>query len=105
MKKLVSSKWVEEAGALRNGLKWLESAKVGLVAHSLQNYITNMTGTLFFMCGGPILSKLRILDSIWKESRLGGKFKSQMVHPRKSRNTINQHAIVENGSRAVRVVP
>ena len=52
MKKLVSSKWVE-ARALGNGLKWLESAKVGLVAHSMQNSITNMTGTLFLMCGGP----------------------------------------------------
>ena len=53
-------------GALGNGLKRLESAKVGLVANSMQNSIRNMTGTLFLMCGGLILSKLRILDSIWK---------------------------------------
>ena len=27
----------------------------------------NIMGTLFLICGGLILSKLRILDSIWKE--------------------------------------
>ena len=57
---------VQVPGALGNGLKRLESAKVGLVANSMQNSIRNMTGTLFLMCGGLILSKLRILDSIWK---------------------------------------
>ena len=86
-------------------------AKVGLIAHPMQNSIRNRIGTLVLMCGGLMMSKLRILDgplagiSIWGEFRFGGKFKSQMVLPRKSRNTINQHAMVENGSRAVRVVP
>ena len=54
------------AGALGNGLKWVEWAKVGLIAYPMQNYIRNMIGTLFLMCGGLILSKLRILDSTWK---------------------------------------
>ena len=66
----IATAWYEETcdlpGALGNGLKRLESAKVGLVANSMQNSIRNMTGTLFLMCGGLILSKLRILDSTWK---------------------------------------
>ena len=56
------------SGALGNGLKRLESAKVGFVAHSMHNYIRNMTGTLFLMSDGLIMSKLRILDSIWKRN-------------------------------------
>ena len=50
------------AGALRNGLKWLEWAKVCLIAHPMQYYIRNMIGTSF-LCRGLIISKLRILDS------------------------------------------
>ena len=37
-------------------------AKVGLTAHPIQNSVRNMTGTLFLMCGGLMMSKLRILD-------------------------------------------
>ena len=36
--------------------------KVGLIAHPMQNSMRNMTGTLFLMCGGLMMSKLRILD-------------------------------------------
>ena len=39
-------------------------AKVGLIAHPMQNLIRNMTGTLLLMCGGLIIDKLRILDSL-----------------------------------------
>ena len=59
-------------------------AKVGLIAHPMQNLIRNMVGTLFLVCGGLMMSKSRILDgpqagiSIWGESRFGGKFKSQI---------------------------
>ena len=49
-------------GALGNGLKWVEWAKVGLIAYPMQNYMRNMIGTLFLMCGGLMMSKLRILD-------------------------------------------
>ena len=37
-------------------------AKVGLIAHPMQNSTRNMIGTLFLMCGGPMMSKLRISD-------------------------------------------
>ena len=37
-------------------------AKVGLIAHPMQKSIRNMIGTLFLMCGGLMMSKLRILD-------------------------------------------
>ena len=47
---------------LGNGLKWLELAKVGLIAHLMQNSLRNMISTLLWMCGGPIMSKSRILD-------------------------------------------
>ena len=57
-----ANKLVVRAGALGNGQKWLELAKVGLIAHLMQNSIRNMMGTLLWMCGGPIMSKLRILD-------------------------------------------
>ena len=40
-------------------------AKVGLIAHPMQNSIRNMIGTLFLMCGGLMMSKFRILDSLW----------------------------------------
>ena len=40
-------------------------AKVGLIAHPMQNSIRIMIGTLFLMCGDLIMSKLRILDSLW----------------------------------------
>ena len=40
-------------------------AKVGLIAHPMHNSIRNMIGTSFLMCGGLIMSKLRILDSLW----------------------------------------
>ena len=42
-------------------------AKVGLIAHPMQNYVRNIIGTLVLMCGGLIMSKLRILDGLWKE--------------------------------------
>ena len=41
-------------------------AKVGLIAHPIQNSIRNMIGTLLLMCDGLMMSKLRILDSLWK---------------------------------------
>ena len=41
-------------------------AKVGLIAHPMQNYVRNIIGTLVLMCGGLIMSKLRILDGLWK---------------------------------------
>ena len=37
-------------------------AKMGLIAYPMQNSVRNMIGTLVFMCGGLIMSKLRILD-------------------------------------------
>ena len=40
-------------------------AKVGLIAHPMQNSIRIMICTLFLMCGGLIMIKLRILDSLW----------------------------------------
>ena len=40
--------------------------KVGLIAYPMQNSVRNMIGTLVFMCGGLIMSKLRILDGLWK---------------------------------------
>ena len=43
--------------------------------------------------------------SIWWANRFGGKFKSHMGFPRNSKNIITQHALVENGGGAVRVVP
>ena len=54
------------SGALGNGLKQLELSKVGLIAHPMQNSVRNMIGTLVLMCGGLIMSKLRILDGLWK---------------------------------------
>ena len=51
---------------LRNGLKQLELSKVGLISHPMQNSVRNMSGTIVLMCGGLIMSKLRILDGIWK---------------------------------------
>ena len=99
------------SGALGNGLKRLELAKLGFITHPMQNSMRNMTGTLFLMCGGLMMSKLRISDgpqagiSIWWASRFGGKFKSQMVLARNARNIIFQHVLVENGGRGVRVVP
>ena len=61
--------------------------KVGLIAYPMQNSVRNMIGTLVFMCGGLIMSKLRILDGLWKRGisiwwafRFGGKFKSQICH-------------------------
>ena len=53
-------------GALGNGLKQLELSKAGLIAHPMQNSVRNMIGTLVLMCGGLIMSKLRILDGLWK---------------------------------------
>ena len=50
-----------------NGLRGLEEprmAKVGLIAHPKQNLIRNMTGTLFLMHGGHIMSKWRILNGL-----------------------------------------
>ena len=41
-------------------------AKMGLIAYPMQNSVRNMIGTLVFMCGGLIMSKLRILDGLWK---------------------------------------
>ena len=72
-------------------------AKMGLIAYPMQNSVRNMIGTLVFMCGGLIMSKLRILDGLWKRGfqsgghsglagnsnhrfRFGGKFKSQICH-------------------------
>ena len=52
--------------ALRNGLKRLELAKVGLIANPMQNSIRNMIGILFLMCDGLIVNKPRILDGLWK---------------------------------------
>ena len=40
-------------------------AKVGLIAHPMQNSIRIMIGTLSLMCGDLIMSKLRIMDSLW----------------------------------------
>ena len=66
---------------LGNGLKWLEWAKVGLIAHHMQNFLRNMISILFLMCGGLMMSKLRILDAppSWDfnlgEFMFGGKFK------------------------------
>ena len=57
---------MHNAGALGNGLKQLELSKVGLIAHPMQNSVRNMIGTLVLMCGGLIMSKLRILDGLWK---------------------------------------
>ena len=37
-------------------------AKVGLIAHPMQNLIRNIVGTLFLVCGGLMMSKSRILD-------------------------------------------
>ena len=54
------------AGALGNSLKGLELAKVGLIAHPMQNSVRNMIGTLVLMCGGLIMCKLRILHGLWK---------------------------------------
>ena len=59
---LCISKMVLKPGALGNGLKVVEWAKVGLIAYPMQNYMRNMIGTLFLMCGGLMMSKLRILD-------------------------------------------
>ena len=50
------------SGGLGNGLKWLEWAKVGLIAHHMQNFLRNMISILFLMCGGLMMSKLRFLD-------------------------------------------
>ena len=36
-------------------------AKVGLIAHPMQNFIRIMIGTLFLICGGLIMIKLRII--------------------------------------------
>ena len=44
-------------GALGNGLKGLELAKVGLIAHPMQNFLRNMIGTLFLMSGGLMVCK------------------------------------------------
>ena len=52
----------QHPGALGNGLKWVEWAKVGLIAYPMQNYMRNMIGTLFLMCCGLTISKLRFLD-------------------------------------------
>ena len=46
-----------EPGALGNGLKGLELAKVGLIAHPMQNFLRNMIGTLFLMSGGFMICK------------------------------------------------
>ena len=56
----------EASGGLGNGLKQLELSKVSLIAHPMQNSSRNMIGTLVLMCGGLTMSKLRILDGIWK---------------------------------------
>ena len=62
---------MENAGALRNGLKRLELVKVGLIAHPMQNSSRNMIVTLFFMLDGVMVSKLSFLGdpqagiSIW----------------------------------------
>ena len=37
-------------------------AKVGLIAHPMQNSIRNMIGTLLLMSGGLMMSKSRFLD-------------------------------------------
>ena len=37
-------------------------AKVGLIAHPMQNLIRNIVGTLFLVCGGLMMSKSRFLD-------------------------------------------
>ena len=37
-------------------------AKMGLIAYPMQNYMRNMIGPLFLMCGDLRMSKLRILD-------------------------------------------
>ena len=49
----------QRVGGIQNG-------KSGLIAHSMQNSVRNMIGTLVLMCGGLIMSKLRILDGLWK---------------------------------------
>ena len=41
-------------------------AKVGLIAHPMQNSVRNMIGTLVLMCGVLMTSKLRILDGLRK---------------------------------------
>ena len=41
-------------------------ATMGLVAHPMQNSIRNMMGTSFLKCSGLVMSKLRILDGLWK---------------------------------------
>ena len=39
-----------------------QNAKGGLIANHMQNFLRNMISILFLMCGGLMMSKLRILD-------------------------------------------
>ena len=51
----VMRKWPQRVGGTQN-------AKVGLIAHPIQNSIRNMIGTLLLMSGGLMRSKSRFLD-------------------------------------------
>ena len=74
---------------LRFGLRGLGLAKSGLLAHNMQNLISNMMGILFLLSKAPSMENFRILGGLLTGYfRLGGIYRAGNLNSRQARQEI-----------------